>query len=95
VPDYLLAALFGIASKDFLDLMGYMGKVFNGVALKVFNGVLSSVEKKSLDVLGVFSVLITKHASGWTSCLLMLREERTGWRAIGCVCGRRARLVLL
>jgi hypothetical protein len=87
VQDYLLAALFGIASKDFLDLMGYMGKVFNGV--------LSSVEKKSLDVLGVFSVLITKHASGWTSCLLMLREERTGWRAIDCVCGRRARLVLL
>jgi hypothetical protein len=34
VQDYLLATFFGIASKDFLDLKGYMGKVFNGVALK-------------------------------------------------------------
>jgi hypothetical protein len=34
VQDYSLATFFGIASRDFLDLKGHKGKVFNGVASK-------------------------------------------------------------
>jgi hypothetical protein len=34
VQDYSLATFYGIASRDFLDLKGHRGKVFNGVASK-------------------------------------------------------------